>query len=286
MESDRSFERLRNRWTFDGRLALESALHVGSGDTAGLASDSPMARDAYGRPFLPATTLRGALRATVDRLAPVAGSGRGLHTCGLSPLEERCPSPPGSPARAAVERALREFSGSEREREEQLLHLLEERLCASCRLFGSTWLAGRVFVVDAYAANEGDLTLEIRDGAGIDRDAGTLREHTRYSYEALPATAAFALHLEGENLGDEDLALLALALGELQRGAVRLGGGSGRGLGACRLDLQQVRSVRIGGDAGAELRAYLLDGTMQGHDPADWLRQSLDWLFAAADRSQ
>ena len=286
MDGDRSFERLRNRWTFDGQLRLESALHVGGGDTAGLASDSPIARDAYGRPLLPATTLKGALRATVDRLAPVAGSGRGLHTCGLSPLEERCPSPPGSPARAAVERALREFAGSEREREEQLLHLLEERLCATCRLFGSTWLAGRLFVADAYPADEGDLALEIRDGVGIDRDSGTLREHTRYSYEALPATAAFALHVEGENLAEEDLALLALAFGELRRGAVRIGGGGGHGLGACRLELQRVQSVRLTADAGSELRAYLLDGSMQAHDPADWLRQSLDWLFAAAEEGQ
>jgi CRISPR-associated RAMP protein (TIGR02581 family) len=276
---DRSFARLWNRWTFEGTLACATALHVGGGEPRNLASDSPIVRDAVGRPFLPGSTLKGALRAAVDRLVPAVGSSRGLTCCGLSPQEERCPSPPGSPAREAVERALREFAGTPREREQQLLRLLEERLCASCRLFGSPWLAGRVYFADAFPLEPGELPIEIRDGVGIDRDSGTAREQLRYSYEALPATTRFAFRLEAENLDDADEALLALALSELRRGAIRLGGGASRGLGACHLELQQVRSIRFTPEAAPALRAYLRDGTMETHAADDWLERATRWLW-------
>ncbi len=275
---DRSFTRLHNRWAFDGVLTLQSALHVGGGESRTLASDSPIIRDALGRPFLPGSTLKGAMRAAVERLVPVVGSQRGLTCCGLSPREERCPTPAGSPAYEAVDRALREFAGTPGERQEQLLPLLEERLCASCRLFGSPWLAGRVYVADALPA-DADTPVEIRDGVGIDRDAGTAREQTRYSYEAIPALTSFTFRLEAENVDDTDLALLGVALGELQRGALRLGSGASRGLGACRLELQQVRSIRLDGAAPA-LLAYLRDGTMEIHTPTEWLEQATSWLFA------
>ena len=49
---------------FSGRLVLESDLHVGNGDVDG--NRAMFARDAGGRPVIPGSTLKGALRACLD----------------------------------------------------------------------------------------------------------------------------------------------------------------------------------------------------------------------------
>jgi CRISPR-associated protein Csm3 len=284
-ERDRSLERVTGRWTFSGVLEAASGLHVGGGAGSGLAADSPIVRDAAGRPYLPATTIKGAMRACVDRLAPVVGAERGITACGLSPREERCPSPVGSPAYLAVEGALREFRGTAGEREEQLLRLLDERLCSSCRLFGSPWLAGRLFLADALPEGFADVPVEIRDGVGIDRDSGVARESSHYSYEALPATLRFTFRLEAENLDATDQALLALAVGEWRRGALRFGGGAGRGLGVCRLNLHAIGSIDFATASRQERQAYLQDGVLPQVAPAEWLEAATGWLFESRNET-
>lgn len=277
-DRERSLERLSSRWTFSGEIEAVSAVHVGNGMSGGLVTDQPIVRDALDRPYLPASTIKGAVRACVDRVAPVVGADRRLRSCGLSLREEDCPSPPGSPAYLAVESALREFRGAPREREAQLLGLLEARLCATCRLFGSPWLAGRLFFADGVAGSP-DVPVEFRDGLGIDRDSGLGRESYRYSYEAIPSTLRFSFQLDAENLDEGDQAVLALALSEWQRGALRFGGGGGHGLGDCRLRLQQVASIDFAAASPEERRAYVLTGERRQHQPADWLSQSLGWFF-------
>lgn len=283
VEQGRSLERVTNRWAFAGVIDASAPLHIGSGEALGLASESAVVRDAAGRPYLPASTIKGALRACVDRLAPVIGAGRGVTSCGLSPREEQCPSPPGSPAHAAFEAALREFRGSAPEREEQLVRLLGERLCSVCRLFGSPWLAGRVFVGDARPLADELPPAEIRDGVSIDRDTGVARDLSRYSYEALPAALRFGFHLEAENLDAADAALLALALAEWQHGRVYLGAGRGRGLAASRLALDAVQTLDFAAAERAALLDHLRSGALPERDPAAWLDEALSWYFAGGN---
>ena len=278
-DRERSLERVTSRWLFDGTLEATSGLHVGGGPSTLLAVDSPIVRDGGGRAYLPATTIKGALRACVDRLGPVIGTERGVTSCGLSPREERCPSPASSPAHSAVESALREFRGTPQERDEQLLRLLEERLCSTCRLFGSPWLAGRLYFSDASPFGDADAPVEIRDGVGIDRDSGVARESSHYSYEALPASLRYRFRLEAHNLDIGDQALLALGLGEWQRGSLRLGGGAGRGLGNSRLTLEVVQSIDFRTASSSSRREYLRAGTMTELTPSAWLDDATAWLF-------
>jgi CRISPR-associated protein Csm3 len=279
VDRDRSLERVTGRWSFRGVVEAVSGLHIGAGIGNGLAADSAIVRTSNGRPYLPATTIKGALRTCVDRLGPVVGAVRGITSCGLSPREETCPSPSGSPAYQAVASALREFRGTPGEREEQLLRLLEERLCSTCRLFGSPWLAGRVYVGDAVPVGDGDVPVDIRDGVGIDRDSGVARDLSHYSYEAIPANLRFDFQLRAENLDETDGALLALALGEWQRGALRLGGGAGRGLGITRLTLQSVQVIDFRSATDPERWEYLRHGAMPEVAPATWLADATAWLF-------
>jgi len=277
-DRQRSLERIQGRWVFSGVLEGTSALHVGGAPSQTLAVDTRLVRDAAGRPYLPATTLKGALRACVDRLAPVVGAERGITSCGLSPREEHCPSPAGSPAFRAVESALREFQGTPQEREQQLLSLLTEQLCSTCRLFGSPWFAGRLFFSDA-APSDDDVPVEIRDGVGVDRDSGVARETGHYSYEALPSNLRYTFRLEAQNLDEADQALLAVGLSEWQRGAVRLGGGAGRGLGQARLALHTVEAITFGSTSARERQEYLRHGTMTAIAANAWLDTATAWLF-------
>lgn len=285
IDRERSLERIASRWSFQGQLEATSGLHVGAGAGSLLVVDSPIVRDAGGRPYVPATTIKGAMRSCVDRLGPVVGSERGITACGLSPREEHCPSPAGSPASHAVESALREFRGTAQEREEQLLRLLAERLCSTCRLFGSPWLAGRLFFSDATPTGDTAAPVEIRDGIGIDRDSGVAREASHYSYEALPASLRFAFRLEAHNLDESDQALLALALSEWQRGAVPLGGGAARGLGVARMTLQSVQTLDFRTASLDDRRAYLHHGAMTELAPAAWLDAATAWLFQSGNET-
>lgn len=285
VDRERSLERVTGRWAFRGVLEAASGLHIGAGMGNGLATDSAIVRTSDGRPYLPATTIKGALRTSVDRLGAVVGAERGITSCGLSPREEHCPSPAGSSAYQAITSALREFRGTQREREEQLLLLLEERLCSTCRLFGSPWLAGRLYFSDAMPAGDGDVPIEIRDGVGIDRDSGVARDLSHYSYEALPSSLRFDFQLKAENLDETDQALLAMAFGEWQRGAVRLGGGAGRGLGISRLILQSVQAIDFQSAPQPDRREYLRHGTMPEIAPDTWLDRSTAWLFQSRNEA-
>lgn len=284
-DQGRSLERVRGRWSFSGVLEGTSGLHVGAGLSNLLAVDSAVVRDAGGRPYLPATTLKGALRACIDRLAPVVGVERGLTSCGMSPREEQCPSPVGSAAHRAVESALREFQGTPQEREVQLFQLLEERLCSSCRLFGSPWLAGRLSFADALPSGDIDVPVEIRDSVGIDRDSGVARESSHYSYEALPSNLQFDFQLEAQNLDEADQALLAVGLSEWQHGNVRLGGGRGRGLGHSRLTLQAVGTITFASAPTDARQEYLRHGTLPQVAPDAWLETALAWLFQSRNET-
>ncbi len=284
-EQGRSLERVQGRWVFSGLLEATSGLHVGAGMSNLLAVDSAVVRDVGGRAYLPATTLKGALRACVDRLAPVVGAERGLTACGMSPREEACPSPVGSAAYRAVESALREFRGTPRERDAQLLQLLEERLCSSCRLFGSPWLAGRLSFADALPSGDIDVPVEIRDGVGIDRDSGVARETSHYSYEALPSNLQFDFRLDAQNLDEADQALLAIGLSEWRHGNLRLGGGKGRGLGHSRLTLQSVGTITFASAPPDARQEYLRHGTLQQVAPDAWLETALAWLFQSRNET-
>ncbi|HEV7214351.1 MAG TPA: RAMP superfamily CRISPR-associated protein [Chloroflexota bacterium] len=283
-DRQRSFERTQDRWLFSGILEGTSALHVGGAPGHLLAVDTRLVRDAAGRPYLPATTLKGALRACIDRLAPVVGAERGVTSCGLSPREERCPSPTGSPAFRAVESALREFRGTPQEREQQLFSLLTEQLCSSCRLFGSPWFAGRLFFSDAAPSGD-DVPVEIRDIVGVDRDSGVAREAGHYSYEVLPSDLRYTFRLEAQNLDEADQALLAVGLSEWQRGALRLGGGAGRGLGQARLSLETVQTISFGSASAQERQAYLRHGTMTEIAANAWLDTATAWLFQSRNET-
>jgi len=254
---------LQNRYRFEGRLELTSPLRLSSGRASDV-TDAPLMRDRAGVPYIPGSSLRGALRSEMERI--LAGLGKettGVRACILF-SEDSSPDACISVNRNKQEELLNQS-------EDKVLAYLDLHLCDLCRLFGSPAYASRLTLEDSVPVNPADHPkhANIRDGVGIDRDTGAARENIKFNYEVLEPEKGgtfFILRMQVENLakGSPDSTLLRLALSLLEEGLF-VGGKRAAGLGKIRLrkDSLKVRgfkdpkelweALKTGGDPHREL---------------------------------
>lgn len=225
-ETISTFERLNDRYRLSGRLLAMTGLRIGGGDrTQHAATQSPIIRDALGRPFIPGSSLKGVLRSGLESLL------RGLdhrHLNACDPFEDRCTA-------SLEEKAKKSSQAPE-------LDEVVGKLCTACALFGSPLLAGRVFVRDLALEENGTVATEIRDGVGIHRDLRVAQREQRakFDFEVVPVGSRFELEMivENPNLGQLGLVIEALAM--LDRGELLVGGLTSRGLGRVRVESLQL----------------------------------------------
>ncbi|MEW6399739.1 MAG: RAMP superfamily CRISPR-associated protein [Bacillota bacterium] len=293
--------RLVSRYRLTGVLTLETALHIGTGQTGSL-TDSPVLRDAMGRPFIPGSSLKGAFRAAVARVIPNLG----LQACDPFGDDDFCVSPqkgPKSRAYLAVRRFLgtrvpREGGGQEAEEarkaltstftrpewvdheitEAHLVTLLEGYLCSVCKVFGSPHYAARARFDDLPVQDWYQVT-ETRDGVGIDRDSERAGE--KFDFEVVPAGTTFRFGLIVDNPSEQDLGLVAIGLREMEEGMIRLGGIRSRGLGRCVLRLDPVQHLDAS-DRKA-LVAYLKGEGAGTIAPGEFLARAIEALMQGGE---
>ncbi len=300
MTENLDMRHLRSRYIFRGQLTLETALHVGTGRGVSPLTDSPILRDAAGRPLIPGSSMKGAFRSTVERIVPNLS---GYHSCALDDNAINCLSPQqsslgegyrllrsylggtiptepaeddedGQNAKAALEKFGHPDWAGHPITEEQLLRLLDEQLCDTCKLFGSPYLASKAHFYDLPVRADAWLEVtEIRDGVGIDRDSERAVEQIKFDFEVVPSETVFDFGLVVENPTPRDLGLLAVGLSEFSQGMVRLGGIRSRGLGACRLALEDVQILDFSDNQA--LMNYLKDGTIKTRSPGDFLAECI-----------
>lgn len=230
---------LHNRYLFEGTLVPETALRLSSG-RASDETDAPLMRDRSGVPYLPGSSLRGAIRSEVERI--VAGVGEdvaGIKTCILF-----CKDDCNNEARRFQ---LREDFQKSGDKEKKLAEFAKNNICHVCKLLGCTVYASRLAIEDAYPENKRDLKSRsmIRDGVGIDRDTGAAREGVKFNYEVLetgsdPNDSKFCLRMRAENVTEPDRKLINLILSLLKRG-LYIGGKRAGGLGRIKLDNYLVK---------------------------------------------
>ncbi len=247
----------QKRYCFTGELFLKSALHIGGGETALGASDHPVVRRPDGEPFIPGSSFKGAFRSTVEKMAATIG----LWTCALME-DPHCVGPQGEAQRKFNER-LRD---SKVRKKLNLLHELNGKLCLTCRLFGSPYLAGKFHFSDLYLAEGEHLVTQRRDGVAINRDSERAEDKLKFDYEVVPATIKFGCNLWLENPTAIDLGLVCLGLSEFCAGFAGLGGKRSRGLGNCELRGLAIYALDLEGldeaKRGARLQKYLLGQTL------------------------
>lgn len=229
------FSRFHNRLRLTGLLVLETGLRVGAGsEDSVVGADMPVVRDAWGRPFIPGASLKGVLRAEVERLA---------RTINRHPLVWACPNPldireglcvTDSRKRELIRQARRPDGQVD---EGDFTRTVAAATCPVCRLFGSPWLAGKLRIRDLPIEEKTWAgRLEVRNGVGIRRDTRTAAKGILYSYEAVPAGARFDCEILIENADEVELGLAMLGLRELVQGRLLLGGSRSRGLGRARVE--------------------------------------------------
>lgn len=227
---------LHNRYTFDGMLELITPLRISSG-YASDTTDAPFMRGYDGTPYIPGSSLRGAIRSEVERvLVGVGEEVAGIRSCTLFEKDRCCSE------------KIRDCLDKIKENEEpidnnELIKLAEEHLCDVCRLFGSTVYASRLIIEDAIPKTAGidavKSRIRIRDGVGIDRDTGAAVDGAKFNYEVIDPGKdcplfCFRMVVENVNVTGQDKKLINLILNLLKQG-LYVGGKRTGGLGQVKL---------------------------------------------------
>ncbi|MBM4428806.1 MAG: hypothetical protein FJ026_00475 [Chloroflexi bacterium] len=116
--------------------------------------------------------------------------------------------------------------------------------CPICRLFGSTWYAGRLATADAYAVGTPPAP-QPRDGVGIDRFTGGSAPGVKFDLEVV-TEGRFKTTLHLRNFELWQLGLVAFLREDLKDGLLRIGASKSRGLGKVRGEVQEVRLYYLG----------------------------------------
>lgn len=116
--------------------------------------------------------------------------------------------------------------------------LVYRRSSFTSQLFGHTSLASRVRFADAYVVDGATLELEERNGVAIDRVYGSVAVGP-FNYE-VAVSGTFATRIDFKNITLAQLALVGLALRDLNEGRVAIGFGRSRGLGRVSLELTSL----------------------------------------------
>jgi CRISPR-associated protein Csm3 len=221
--------RLIGKLLLDGELLCETGLHIGAGkgslDIGG--ADNPVVKDAFGRPYVPGSSLRGRLRSLLEHAAGVVSPEALIYL-------------------------------SRRKGQEVRIHQSDEAGDEVCLLFGrnpgrmdrvqgeamdtTTATPARLTVYDApldldsitqqMRENLDDELTEVKGENAIDRITAQANPRT---LERVPAGARFRVRLVVDILCEEDKELVGrLGEGLLLLEDDSLGGGGSRGSGRVR----------------------------------------------------
>jgi len=250
------FGKMKTRLVIEAKIRAETALHVGCGGSVEpTGTDSPVIKTADGEPFIPGSSIKGALRSFAEQLlrtmdeqkikGPEPRPESGVWAC--EPFATTCCISKEhkdrfwEEARKEAEKKQPEPDETNKKkptRDEIFAQKLFKHACYACRLFGCQYFAGRIAVADAFA--DGEVATQVRDGVGIDRDTGTAKEGIKYDFEVVEPGAEFNLRIVCENLDEPEAAFFAHLLKLWRDEGLYLGGKTTRGLGLTRL-----RDIRV-----------------------------------------
>jgi CRISPR-associated RAMP protein (TIGR02581 family) len=264
------FDVFKNRLEITGTLTTVTALHIGVGhSTEPIGSDLPVLKDALGRPLIPGSSLKGALRSRLESFLR-----------GIDPALARDPSELTGSEQVRV---VNQIKNTYKDDDATLTQKLIEATDWVSQVFGSPWLAGKVQIRDLPVVREAWFgQYQERDGVAIDRDTETAAEGKLYDFQVVPANTPFQFHAVVENAEAWELGLLAIGLHQLETEQIPLGGGRSRGLGVVRLEIGAVYWFDSEGDP-RRLLTYLQElvaGSRQPLSPEEAAALRQDWVEA------
>lgn len=222
------FDVFKNRLEITGKLKTVTALRVSKGrSTEPIGSDLPVIKDAFGKPMVPGSSFKGALRSRLESFL------RGINPdLAANPAIEA----EWSITSAQMKQLREEFSD-----DFQLTSEILERTDLASLLFGSPWIASKFQVRDLTVVPEFWFgQYQERDGVAIDRDTETAADGKLYDFQVVPAGTIFDFKAVVENAKEWELGLLMIGLHQFETEQIPLGGGVSRGLGVVKLDISKM----------------------------------------------
>ncbi|MFE4108369.1 type III CRISPR-associated RAMP protein Csx7 [Almyronema epifaneia] len=271
------FDIFKSRLEISGILTTVTSLRISQGRSLEpIGSDLPVVKDSLGKPLIPGSSFKGALRSRLESfLRGILGDSRKLV------------------ANPAIEE---EWSLTANE-----INLLKEQhdndaaLTAAIlaetdlvsRLFGSPWISSKFQVRDLTVLPDTWFgQYQERDGVSIDRDTETAADKKLYDFQVVPAGTPFEFKAVVENAEDWELGLLMIGLHQFESEQIPLGGGRSRGLGVVKLNIQDVWWVDYPEERPEELLTYLQrlvkgeKDTYYKLSPESFLTYKEDWTSA------
>jgi CRISPR-associated protein Csm3 len=237
----------------EGELICETGLHIGAGkgtlEIGG--ADNPVAKDAFGRPYIPGSSLRGRLRSLLEQALGLVNAKQLVYVSRRKGQEVRihASDDPGDEISLLFGRAPGRVERVEGE-------VLSPHTITPARLTVYDAALQLDSITPAMRENLDDELTEVKSEAAIDRLTGQSQART---LERVPAGASFRVKLILDVLCEEDKELagtLVQGLSLLEDDA--LGGGGSRGSGRVRfanLKLVWRNSAFYKGGAESEVAA-------------------------------
>jgi CRISPR-associated RAMP protein (TIGR02581 family) len=230
------FDTFKNRLEITGTLITVTALRISKGrSTEPIGSDLPVIKDALGRPLIPGSSFKGALRSRLESfLRGILGTDRKLVA---NPAIEN----EWSITSQEIKKIKKDFQDDKALTDE----ILKQTDLVS-HLFGSPWIASKFQVRDLTVQPDAWFgQYQERDGVAIDRDTETAADGKLYDYQVVPAATPFDFKAVVENAQDWELGLLMIGLHQFETEQIPLGGGRSRGLGVVKLEIDKMRWIDV-----------------------------------------
>ena len=227
------FDTFKNRLEITGTLTTVTALRISKGrSTEPIGSDLPVIKDALGRPLIPGSSFKGALRSRLESFLR-----------GIDPNLAEDPANYTSSTRNNQVKDLKvKYKNDDLNLTQELLDLTDD----IGSLFGTPWIASKFQVRDLTVQPDAWFgQYQERDGVAIDRDTETAADGKLYDYQVVPAATPFDFKAVVENAHDWELGLLMIGLHQFETEQIPLGGGRSRGLGVVKLEIDKMRWIDV-----------------------------------------
>ena len=227
------FDTFKNRLEITGTLTTVTALRISAGrSTEPIGSDLPVIKDALGKPLIPGSSFKGALRSRLESFL------RGID-----------PNRAEDPANYTSSTRNNQVKNLKVKHKNDDLNLTQELIGITDdigSLFGTPWMASKFQVRDlTVQLNAWFGQYQERDGVAIDRDTETAADGKLYDYQVVPAATPFDFKAVVENAHDWELGLLMIGLHQFETEQIPLGGGRSRGLGVVKLEIDKMLWVDV-----------------------------------------
>ncbi|MEH2227040.1 type III CRISPR-associated RAMP protein Csx7 [Nostoc sp.] len=235
------FEIFKNRLEIIGVLETVTALRISAGRSSEpIGSDLPVIKDALGRPLIPGSSFKGALRSRLESFL------RGIHLdFAANPAQElEWSIPPDRMSKFKDDNK----NLNPQQKEEKLHEFIINNTDLVSSLFGSPWLASKFQIRDLTVSEPEENWFgqyQERDGVAIDRDTETAGDGKLYDFQVVPAGTPFIFQAVIENAEEWELGMLMIGLHQFQTEQIPLGGGRSRGLGVVKLIIEKMNWVDV-----------------------------------------